>query len=138
MGFVGAGSIGGKAEYARQSINKSTKTLAACAAAEPDGKLQKGHIESVLQRIGANISLLFGILKRMSVVHYHRFCELGMGLPSIVKVALGWLEASTKDWTATLEHINNRPELVERIESIRDRLLTAEAEALDVYKGIES
>jgi hypothetical protein len=136
MGLIGAGSIGSKAESARQAINKSNKTLAACAAAEPDGKLQDEHIQSVLQRIETDISLLLDVLKRMSVVHYHRFCELGMGLPTIVKVALGWIESSTKEWLATLERLNKSPELVPQIEYLRDRLLTAEAEALKVYSGI--
>lgn len=138
MGLIGAGSIGGKAESARQAINKSNKTLVACAAAEPDGKLQKEQVESVLQRIETDISLLLDVLNRMSVVHYVRFCELGMGLPTIVKVALGWIESSTKEWAATFERVNKSPELVPRIVSIRDRLLTAEAEALGVYKGIET
>lgn len=138
MGLIGAGSIGVKAESARQAINKSNQTLAACAAAEPDGKLQKEQIESVLQRIEAEISLLLDVLKRMSVVHYVRFCELGMGLPTIVKVALGWIESSTKEWMVTFERVNKSPEHIPRILSLRDQLLTAEAEALDVYKGIEA
>jgi hypothetical protein len=136
MGIIGAGSIGGKAEAARQAINKSNKTLAACATAEPDGKMKKEHTESVVQRVEDNLPLLLDVLKRMSAVHYHRFCEIGMGLPTVVKIALGWIESSTKEWMTTFEGVSKTPELVERIQSIRDRLLSAEAEALDVYKGI--
>lgn len=137
MGLIGAGSIGGKAESARQAINKSEKTLAACAAAEPDGKLRKEQVEHVLQRVDDNLSLLLDVLQRMSAVHYGRFCELGMGLPTIVKVALGWIESSTKVWMATIERVNKTSDLVPRIQSLRGQLLTAEAAALDVYKGIE-
>jgi hypothetical protein len=86
MGLLTAGSIGRKAESVRQAINKLNKTLAACAIAEPDGKLQEQHTENSLQRIEANSPLLIDVLKRMSEVHYHRFCELGMGIPTVVKM----------------------------------------------------
>ena len=63
IGLIGAGSIGGKAESARQAINKSNKTLVACAAAEPDGKLQKEQVESILQRVETDISLLLDVAR---------------------------------------------------------------------------
>lgn len=96
MGLIGAGFIGGKAESTRQAIDKSEKTMTACTAAELDGKMQDKQVESILQRIEAYISLLLEVLKRMSAVHYTRFCELGMGLPTTVNIALGWIESSIK------------------------------------------
>lgn len=138
MGLIGAGFIGGRAESVRQAITKSDKALKACAEAEDGGKMYDEHVESVLKRLEDNLWLLLDGLKRISVVHYDRFCELGMGLPSVVKVALGWIQSSTATWLATLKEVNKDPELVERIHSVADRLLAALAEALDVYKGIKA
>lgn len=137
MGIIGAGSIGGKAESIRQAINKSTKALNACAVAEDDGKMKNEHVESILQRAEDHLSLLLDAMKRISVVYYDRFCELGMGLPEIVKIALVWIQSSSKTWLSTLEQVNKCPDLVGRITSFRDQMLMAQVEALDVYKGIK-
>ena len=137
MGIIGAGFIGGKAESVRQAINKSTTALKSCAMAEDSGKMFHEHVESVLKRVEDNLWLLLDGLKRISVVHYNRFCELGMGLPSVVKVALGWIESSTQTWLATLAEINENFDLVDRIKTLSDKLLAAETDALDVYKGIK-
>ncbi|KAJ5104817.1 hypothetical protein NUU61_002164 [Penicillium alfredii] len=86
MSIIGAGFIGAKAEKVRQQITKSTKTLRDCAAAEDNGMFDE-HVESVLKRAEDNIGPLLGGLERIGTVHYNRFCEIGMGLPSIVEVA---------------------------------------------------
>ncbi|KAL1874591.1 hypothetical protein Plec18167_005823 [Paecilomyces lecythidis] len=138
LGILGAGSIGARAESVRQAINKLNKAMAACAAAESDGKMQEYQIESVLHRIEINSPLLIGVLERMGTVHFHRFRELGMGLPTIVKAALTWIESSTKACCTTLERVNKSPELVQRISLINNRLLDAASEALEVYSGTES
>lgn len=138
MGLVGAGFIGGRAESVRQCVNKSDKALRACGEAEDGGKMFDEHIESVVKRVEDNLWLLLDGLKRISVVHYKRFCELGMGLPSVVKIALGWIQSSTTTWLATLKEVNNNPELVERIQAVTDKLVPAMANAVEVYKGINA
>jgi hypothetical protein len=138
MGIIGAGSIGSKAESVRQAINKLNKTMTNCAANEPDNKMQDTQIESVLLRIENNISLLIDVLDRMGAVYFDRFCEMGMGLPTIVKTALGWIKSSTETCCATFERVNKSPELGERISLVNGRLLAATSEAFDVYSGIKS
>lgn len=138
MGLVGAGLIGGRAESVRQCVNKSDKALRACGEAEDGGKMYDEHVESVVTRIEDNLWLLLDGLTRISVVHYKRFCELGMGLPSVVKIALGWIQSSTTTWLATLTEVNKNPELVERIQAVTDKLVPAMANAVEVYKGIKA
>lgn len=137
LSVIGAGFIGGKAESVRQAINKSTKALNNCAKAEDDGKMFDEHVESVLKRLEDNLWLLMSGLERISVVHYHRFCEIGMGLPSVVKIALGWIESGTNTFLATLAEVNKDPNLVDRIQIVSDKLSKAMADALDIYKGIK-
>lgn len=138
MSLIGAGFIGGKAESVRQAINSSSNALDACAAAEPDGMLKREHVDHVLQRIDKDLYLLLDGLNRISAVYYDRFCELGMGLPRVVKVALVWIESSTKNWLDCLRRVNGCPELVEQISSLQDKLLTALAKALQIYSGIKT
>lgn len=137
MGIRGAGSIGRKAEAVRQAINRSTKTLNACAIAEDHGKMRNGHVESILQRAEDNLFFLLDGLKRISVGYYDSFCELGMGLPGIVKIGLGWIESSSKSWLSTSVQATKNLALVDHIASLRNQLLTAEAEALEIYKGVK-
>lgn len=138
MGVIGAGKIGGRAEAVRQGINKSNKTLEACADAEPDLKMKPEQVASILERVEKNLSFLLDGLERISVLYYDRFVELGMGLTSIVSMALGWIEASSKVWLETIARVNKSEDLEGRIKSLSDTLLTAESKALDVYKGVKA
>jgi hypothetical protein len=58
-----------------------------------------------------------------------------MGLPTVVKVVRG---PQLKSRCPILSEIYTSPELVKRSKSIRGSLLTAEAEAVGVYKESEA
>lgn len=133
MGILGAGAFGRKAEFTRKAIDKLTDAIAACAAAQPDGRLQRGQVESVMQRIDANSDLMVGVLEKVSTDYYRRFRQIGMGVPSIVKASLSWIESSTKACIATIERVNKTPELVDDVSRISNKLLGAQADALTVY-----
>lgn len=137
MGVLGACSIGMKAEAVRQAIERLSKALTDCASTEPDGKMQHGQVESMMERIDANSPLLIDVLRRLSEVHFHRFCQLGMGLPTVVKKALSWIEGSTKACLATMSRVNKSPELAKLISTVGNRLLVAESNALAIYSGTE-
>lgn len=126
-----------KSESVRQATEKLNKALADCAAAEPDGKLQHSQAESVVERIDTSSPFLMDVLYRLSEVHFQRFCQLGMGLPTVVKKALIWNQSSTKACNETLARVNKSDDLVDRIQTVGKKLLDAQAKALSVYSGTE-
>ncbi|KAF4443588.1 hypothetical protein FACUT_1225 [Fusarium acutatum] len=135
LGILGAGSIGVKAESVRKAIDRLKNAVLSCAAAESDGKMQYKQVESVVERLDNSNPLFVTVLERLSEVHFHHFHEIGMGIPTVVKKALGWIQGSIQACLTTLSNANKISELTQRISTVGNRLLAAVSKALAVYSN---
>lgn len=93
------------------------------AAVESGGKMLHEQVERVVKRLDDDTPLFVTVLEKLSKVHFHRFCEIGMGIHAVVKKVLGWIQGSTEPCLTTLSNVNRRPDLAQRTSTVENRLL---------------
>ncbi|PWN92593.1 hypothetical protein FA10DRAFT_293363 [Acaromyces ingoldii] len=135
LGIIGAGTIGAKAENVRMGINSAAAAIKATAK-DNGGKLSDKEALEIHDFFQEKmINLIQETLHRMSTVHYKRFCELGMGIPSVVKMALGWFVNSDKAFIAAWEGAVADEAILKQVKEINTRILTMCEEAHAAYGG---